>query len=394
MSDNQHINLGIISIKWKILEANNYSIFEISAENSYFFVRSSNSTFDFDSLFLNHFTLNPPILCHSIYIVTMSSIIGNMWHGIADAVRDVWKQSRSVSSTPATVISSDMLQNGLIRLKIPCDVNLENNLLLALSGYRLTYQIMTTKTDCVATPVVCSILGLAHLQAVLDTRKAATNLFSVAMNPYRVMERRERYRFLTGQMYHSSTISFLNNVADVYEAGCQIENVLGWNDLIPILGFSSILGQLAYCASSYLAKVHLPASLLAREYFRFTTGLTITASGLQTIAGYVLDIDQRRTTMQWVHRYAWVSRVVISQTLASMSSEHMSDAPISSPSSRLYGILEQPSIFAQISGVVSGILTSYIFGISGRSSGSMLHVGYDILIQSVLIGITVLMYTT
>jgi len=315
-----------------------------------------------------------------------------MWHGISDTVRDVWKQSRSVSSSPGALVSSDMLQNGLIRLKIPCNVNMESNFPLAISGYRVMYQIMTTKSGCVVTPGVCSILGLAHLQAVLDTREAGTNLFSVAMNPYRIMERRERYRFLTGQMYHSSTTSLLNNMADVYEAGCQIENILGWNDLVPILGFSSTLGQLVYCASSYLAKVHLPASLLAREYFRFTTGLTITASGLQTVAGYVLDIDQKRTTMQWVHRYAWVSRVVISQTLASMSSTYMSDAPISSPTSRFYGILEQPSIFAQVSGVISGILTSYIFGISGTSSGSMLHASYDVLIQSFLLGITVLMY--
>jgi hypothetical protein len=51
---------------------------------------------------------------------------------------------------------------------------------------------------------------------------------------------------LTSVVSQSSTTQFLNSLADVYSAGCQMEAMLGGVGMVGGMGVVSLLGQVFY----------------------------------------------------------------------------------------------------------------------------------------------------
>jgi len=106
-----------------------------------------------------------------------------------------------------------------------------------------------------------------------------------------------------------------------------------------------------------LANVVAPALSLAQEYYRFSVGLSITSMGAQTIVGYLDDARESMRTkkVQCVHRYDWITNMLASVSLASLSSRYLLNA-----GSDMTGMLEQPSVYGHVAGVMAGVVTAHL----------------------------------
>lgn len=153
---------------------------------------------------------------------------------------------RSVPKTAGYFLSSDIFQGSIVRLQIPCDISNENKVLLGISALRAGHECMQyTSNSLWATPLLSSVLGLVHVGV-------RSNAFSVSLNPYRIIEKQEYYRMLTSVVSQSSTTQFLNSLADVYRAGCQMESMLGGLGMVGGMGAVSLLGQAFYGMYMYI----------------------------------------------------------------------------------------------------------------------------------------------
>lgn len=106
-----------------------------------------------------------------------------------------------------------------------------------------------------------------------------------------------------------------------------------------------------------LATMVAPALSLAQEYYRFSVGLSITAMGAQTMVGYLDDARESMRTkkIQCVRRYDWITKMLASVSLASLSSRYLMNT-----GSEMTGMLEQPSVYGHVAGVMAGVVTAHL----------------------------------
>lgn len=147
-------------------------------------------------------------------------------------------------------------------------------------------------------------------------------------------------------------------------------------------------------AATSLATMVAPAVSLAQEYYRFSVGLSITAMGAQTMVGYLDDARESMRTkrIQCVHRYDWITKMLASVSLASLSSRYLMNT-----GSEMTGMLEQPSVYGHAAGVMAGIMTAHLMipstsWLGGRIGGdggvSVLARVQDVAIQCGLLVLT------
>lgn len=322
----------------------------------------------------------------------MDGYLRQSWESISSSVTDAW---RSASSTKRSFTNKMAYYSGggLVNLPhIPCPIKAENSIILALSGYRFVHTVgnkvlvgQDTKSIPWGSVGLTAILGVLHVEHSLH---ASTSAFHTSMNAYRVLELREIYRLITSQVYHSSTTGFLNNVTDLCESASAIESVYGWQGMTSSICFTSLLGQALYIGSTYLAKCFYPASELAREFYRFSTGLSITAVGVRTLSGYLMDGVEmhplKGSTVVWTHRYQWSMQLLLTGAMLKISSTAENSSTISP-----YASLDLPSVYACASGVVAGVMASYIFDGPWHSPTLSLCLT-DIALQSILLGLSML----
>lgn len=327
----------------------------------------------------------------------MENYIRRSLESVSSSVTDAWHAASSSNARSITNKMAYYSSGGLGNLpNIPCNIQDENVALLAISGYRFA-QILSTKLSIHDTKSTAwgscgltAILGLLHVER-LAVPKSTSSAFETSMNPYRVLEKHELYRLISSQAYHASTTSFLTYTADLCESASVIESIWGWQGMIASVSFTSLLGQMIYIGSTYLANTWYPASDLAREFYRFSSGLSITTIGVKTLAGYLMDGVEmsrmhaiQRGTMIWSHRYQWSMQLLLTGALLKISSRCMEQNSTISP----YVSLELPSVYASASGVIAGVITSYIFdGPWIRPSLGLCCA--DIALQSVLLGLSI-----
>lgn len=311
-----------------------------------------------------------------------------------ESLRDAWHTATSSSANSITNTMTYYTSGGLRNLPyIPCKIQDENAMILALSGYRVAHtvasKVLTERDTTWGSLGVAAILGVCHLEHGLTSKGASESAFHTAMNPYRILEKRESYRLITGQIYHASTTSFMNNIADLFDSTTTIESVWGWQGMLASVSFTSLLGQALYVGSTYLAKSFHPGSDLAREFYRFSTGLSITSIGVKTLSGYLMDgIEMahrvKRGSLVWRHRYEWSMQLLMTGALLKMSSRCLQYSAATSP----YASLEIPSLYASASGVAAGIITSYLFDGPWISPTAGLCFT-DIALQTALLGLSI-----
>jgi hypothetical protein len=319
----------------------------------------------------------------------MDQYIRQSW----DTLIDAWHTASSTTANSLTNKMTYYTSGGLGNLPtIPSKLRNENAVILGVSGYRFVHTVASKVLEGPDTSWgsigLTAILGVCHLERGMGLRKPAESAFYTSTNPYRILEMREFGRLITGQVYHSSTTSFLNNVVDVCNSTATIESVWGWQGMLASVSFTSLLGQVLYIVSTHIARTWYPASELAKEFYRFSTGLTITSAGLNTLSGYLLDgVEMSRSSnhdsLVWRHRYQWSMHLLLTGTLLTMSSNCMQKSSTSSS----YASLEVPSLYASASGVVAGIVTSYLLDGPWRCPTLELSCA-DIALQSALLGIS------
>ena len=124
-----------------------------------------------------------------------------------------------------------------------------------------------------------------------------------------------------------------------------------------------------------IASIHAPSSTLATEYYGFSSGSAIVSMALQVLSGYNMDVLQSSSGQQWVNRYQWGWRMLVSCSVASTS-------------------VLAPTRYAHIAGILSGLIMTWIIGYIvqpswGRRAGLSLK---EILIQCGLLGISLFSY--
>jgi hypothetical protein len=275
-------------------------------------------------------------------------------------------------------------------LQIPCDVSGENKVLLSLSVFRLASNCLTSgsfastsgrNTTNVGTFALTGALGLVHLDGLTKNR-ANASLHRVSLNPYRVVEKGEYYRLITSQVYSSSTTSFMTHLADIVESASVIESAWGTWDMLASMVSASIIGQVLYVGLSKIARVYYPEFGIAKEFYRYSTGLSITSIGARTLSGYVLDEQESKASkmVTYKHRYGWSMHLLLTNTLLRLSAGCM--AADSSPLNS-YAALEAPSLFA----VGCGLATGVALGVLGTPSLSkdLWMVFVDVALQGLLL---------
>jgi len=166
--------------------------------------------------------------------------MSSIWDKVVELGRQVSNASSETFRFSPGPNSSDVLQSSLFSIKIPCDIHDENLGYIGLAGYRLGHVCSTTPSKATLTPGLAAVLGLVHLNT--DGYSAYTTAFS----PYRVLERQEYHRIVTGLAIHPSTAGFLSSLADMYEAAAHLETYWGWKGMVASVLGSSILGSSIY----------------------------------------------------------------------------------------------------------------------------------------------------
>lgn len=295
--------------------------------------------------------------------------MSRIWDKCAELGRQVSNAASETFRFSPGPNTSDLLQSSLFSIKIPCDIHDENLGYIGLAGYRLGHVCSTTPRKATFTPGLAAVLGLVHLNS--DGYSAFTTAFS----PYRILERHEYHRIITGLAIHPTTAGFLSSLADMYEAAAHLEACWGWKGMVASVLGSSILGSSIYVLGTKIASIHAPSSTLATEYYGFSSGLAIVSMALQVLSGYNMDVLQSGSGQQWVNRYQWGWRMLVSCSVASTS-------------------VLAPTRYAHIAGISSGLIITWIIGYIvqpswGRRAGLSLK---EILIQCGLLGISLFSY--
>lgn len=255
-------------------------------------------------------------------------------------------------------------------LRIPCDVRRENTVWLSLAALRTASSALSaagalrvSRTDVTPamSPAALALggaLGCLHADALLSTTHTRT-LFQTAMNPYRVVEKGEYWRLITSQAYASSTTSFLTHLSDIIDATSIIESAWGtWRTLLGVFAASGI-GQLVYVGLAEGLNTYYPEIQAAKQYFRYSTNLSITSIAARTMAGYILDEQESKETnvpngRVFRHRFSWAISVMLTNALLRLSAGYI--AGEAGRDMRPYALLESPGFLEVASGVVAGML--------------------------------------
>jgi hypothetical protein len=166
--------------------------------------------------------------------------MSRIWDKCAELGRQVSNAASETFRFSPGPNTSDLLQSSLFSIKIPCDIHDENLGYIGLAGYRLGHVCSTTPRKATFTPGLAAVLGLVHLNS--DGYSAFTTAFS----PYRILERQEYHRIITGLAIHPTTAGFLSSLADMYEAAAHLEACWGWKGMVASVLGSSILGSSIY----------------------------------------------------------------------------------------------------------------------------------------------------
>ena len=277
-------------------------------------------------------------------------------------------------------------------LRIPCDVRRENTVLLALSGLRLANSVAVNvgaRYPGTASPgsiALASALSIAHVRAHVSNWSIGSDgsnatLHRMSMNPYRVVEKGEYYRLITSQAHSPSTTSFLTHVSDLIESMSIIESAWGtWEALLGVLSASGF-GQLLYVGLADLARSYYPELALAKQYYRYSTGLAITSIAARTMSGYVQDMQgSSKQAGSFRYRYGWSMHVLLTNTLLRLSAGYF--AGEAGRDMRPYALLESPSIWEVTCGVVSGMVVASSRTGCRESLGLVL---LDVVLQGILL---------
>lgn len=256
-------------------------------------------------------------------------------------------------------------------LRVPCDFRRENTVWLSLATLRAASStcaaagcaLPVSRTDWAPTTspaalALGGVLGCLHADAVLSTTRAKT-LFQTAMSPHRVVEKGEYWRLITSQAYASSTTSFLTHLSDLMDATRVIESAWGtWRTLAGVVAAGGI-GGLIYVGLAEFVNTYYPEVALAKQYFRYSTNLSITSIAARTMAGYILDEEESKEASVpngrvFRHRFSWAISVMLSNALLRLSAGYL--AGEAGRDVRPYALLEAPSFLEVASGVIAGML--------------------------------------
>lgn len=256
-------------------------------------------------------------------------------------------------------------------LRVPCDFRRENTVWLSLATLRAASSacaaagcaLPASRTEWapMTSPAALAMggaLGCLHADAVLSTRRSKT-LFQTAMSPHRVIEQGEYWRLITSQAYASSTTSFLTHISDLMDATRVVESAWGtWRALAGVVA-AGVIGGLIHVGLAEFVNRYYPEVALAKQYFRYSTGLSITSIAARTMAGYVMDEEESKEASVpngrvFRHRFSWAISVMLSNALLRLSAGYL--AGEAGTDMRPYALLESPGFLEVASGVVAGML--------------------------------------
>lgn len=256
-------------------------------------------------------------------------------------------------------------------LRIPCDFRRENTVWLSLAALRAAGSacaaagctLPTSRTEWAPTTspaalALGGVLGSLHVDAVLSKTRRTT-LFQTAMSPHRVVEQGEYWRIITSQAYSSSSTSFLTHLSDLMDATRVIESAWGtWRALAGVVAAGGV-GGVIHVGLAEFVNSYFPEVALAKQYFRYSTSLSITSIAARTMAGYVMDEEERKEAgvpngRVFRHRFSWAISVMLSNALLRLSAGYL--AGESGRDMRPYAMLEAPGFLEVASGVVAGML--------------------------------------
>jgi len=275
-------------------------------------------------------------------------------------------------------------------LRIPCDVRRENTVWLSLAAMRAASACAAAAASksLVTTPILTGVLGLAHVDALFPTttpwggesRTADRTLSWAGLCPQSVAERGDYWRLISAPASASSTTSFLTHLADLVDATSIIEAAWGTWDALHAVIAASALGQLAYVGIANLVNTYYPEVALAKQYYRYTTGLSITSIAVRTMSGYIQD--ESESDKAWPparvyrHRYGWALPVLLNTSLLRLSAACLAEE--GGWAMRPYAALEAPGFLEVVAGVVTGVM------LGGRERDLVLGLT-DLVLQGVLL---------
>jgi hypothetical protein len=200
----------------------------------------------------------------------------------------------------ATFRISDLITTTLSpSLRIPCDVRRENTVWLSLAAMRAASACAAAAASksLVTTPILTGVLGLAHVDALFPTtapwgresRTADRTLSWAGLRPKSVAERGDYWRLITAPASASSTTSFLTHLSDLMDATSVIESAWGTWRALARSSPRVHLAESIHVGLAEFVNTYFPEVALAKQYFRYSTSLSITSIAARTMAGYVMD---------------------------------------------------------------------------------------------------------
>lgn len=110
---------------------------------------------------------------------------------------------------------------------------------LSFGALRLSQNLQAV--SIFSSPLAASI---AFAPALLHTKEY--RLYSIGLNPEKVLARGEWHRLVTSQLINATFVQLLENANDLYESGSWLEKRWGWQGLLGAVGAVSSLAPALY----------------------------------------------------------------------------------------------------------------------------------------------------